>query len=213
MSRNSSKPIRVILIEDNRYIRSGWEMTLNSEKDFEIGGSFAACEEAFDSERIGGTGVVVMDIKLPGMSGIEGTAFLKRRYPNLSIVICTAYEDDENIFSALCAGAVGFLAKKTPPSDFITELRETAAGRSPMTPTVAQLIMALLESRKIRVGKTAPLFSPEEREILWRIGAGNSYNAIAAHLALPVAAVTQSIRQIYQKLHQHFNSSTEEELL
>jgi len=213
MSKHSLKPIRVVLIEDNRYIRSGWEMTLNSEKDFEIAGSFATCEEAFDCERISEADVVLMDINLSGMSGVEGTAYLGRNYPNLAIVICTVNEDDETVFCALCVGAVGFMAKKTPPIEFINELRETAAGRSAMTPKIAQLIIALTENRKTGFGKKALSFSPEEKEILWRIGTGNSYNAIAAKFSLPVTTITHRIRQIYQKLHQHFNFSIKEELL
>jgi len=133
--------IDAIIIEDNRFIREGWELALKKESGFEIIGSYESCESAFKSESIGEADIVLMDIGLPGMSGIEGVKYLKERYPKIIIVMCTVHDDDEKIFDAICAGAVGYMLKKTSSKDLINALRDAYNGGSPMTPSVARKVI------------------------------------------------------------------------
>lgn len=194
----------VLLIEDNKYVRQGWELALENEPDFVITGSYGSCEEAFKDEAIGDADLVLMDIGLPGMSGIEGVKYLKEKFPHQIIVMCTVHEDDEKIFDALCAGAVGYLLKKTSPQELIKALREAHEGGSPMTPTVARKVIASFQKKPIKsfTGEEVKL-SEREEQILTRMAQGKSYTAIAEEICLSVDGVYYHIRHIYEKLHVH----------
>ena len=196
--------IHVLIIEDNKYVRTGWEMALQKEDDFIITGSFGSCEEAFRHPEIAEANLVVMDISLPGMSGIEGVKYLKEKYPAQTIVMCTVHEDDEKIFEALCAGAVGYLLKKTSPPDLIKALREAYKGGSPMTPTVARKVIASFQQKPVKsfTGEEVKL-SEREEQILTRMAQGKSYAAIADEVCLSVDGVYYHIRHIYEKLQVH----------
>ncbi|GAB4376038.1 MAG: response regulator transcription factor [Calditrichia bacterium] len=196
--------IHVLLIEDNKYIRSGWELALQNEDDFVITGSFGSCEEAFTDSTIGDADLVLMDIGLPGMSGIEGVKYLKEKYPSQIIVMCTVHEDDEKIFEALCAGAAGYLLKKTSPADLIKALREAYQGGSPMTPTVARKVIASFQKKPLKsfTGEKVTL-SEREEQILALMAQGKSYNAIADEVCLSIDGVYYHIRHIYEKLQVH----------
>ncbi len=111
-SKDIKSIIRIVIIEDNKFTRSGWEAVIQANKNFSLVGSFSDCENAFASDIWMKTDLVLMDIGLPGISGIEGVKYLKEKYPNILIVMCTVYEDSEEIFQAICAGAVGYLTKR-----------------------------------------------------------------------------------------------------
>lgn len=123
--------IYIAIIEDNAAIRQGWEMVLNNAENMRVIGSFTNCEQAFASSAIAEADIVLMDIGLPGMSGIEERALSEEKYPQQIIVMCTVHEDNEKIFDALCAGAVGYLLKKAPPDKLVDALREAYQGGSP----------------------------------------------------------------------------------
>lgn len=197
-------PIKIILIEDNKFIRSGWELALMNEKDFQIIGSYGSCEEAFKDEAIGAVNLVLMDIGLPGMSGIEGVKYLKEKYPKMIMVMCTVHEDDDKIFDALCAGAVGYLLKKTKPEELIAALRDAFNGGSPMTPSVARKVIASFQKKPLKSfgGKEIELNEREE-QILSLMAKGKSYTEIANEIYLSIDGVTYHIRHIYEKLHVH----------
>lgn len=196
--------VQVVLIEDNKYIRNGWELALQKEDDFVVGGSFGSCEEAFKDPTIGDADLVLMDIGLPGMSGIEGVKYLKKRYPSQIIVMCTVHEDNQKIFDALCAGAVGYLLKRTSPPELIKALREAYRGGSPMTPTVARKVIASFQKKPLKslTGETVSL-SEREEAILTRMARGKSYATIADEICLSLDGVYYHIRHIYEKLQVH----------
>ena len=196
--------IYIALIEDNAAIRQGWEIVLNNAENMRVIGSFTNCEQAFASSAIAEADIVLMDIGLPGMSGIEGVRYLKERYPQQIVVMCTVHEDDEKIFDALCAGAVGYLLKKTPPDKLVDALREAYQGGSPMTPTVARKVIASFQKKPIRsaTGETVSM-SEREQQILERMAQGKSYAAIADEICLSVDGVYYHIRHIYEKLQVH----------
>ena len=202
MKQTKSK--RILLIEDNKFIRSGWELALQNENDFLIVGSYGSCEDAFKDEGIGVADIVLMDIGLPGMSGIEGVKFLKEKYPKQIIVMCTVHEDDDKIFEAICAGAVGYLLKKTKPDELISALREAFNGGSPMTPSVARKVIASFQKTPLKsfTGEKVEL-SEREHQILELMAVGKSYPEISKKIFLSLDGVYYHIRHIYEKLQVH----------
>ena len=172
--------IKIILIEDNKFIRSGWELALQKEEDFQIVGSYSSCEEAFKDEGIGAANMVLMDIGLPGISGIEGVKYLKEKYPKMIIVMCTVHEDDDKIFEAICAGAAGYLLKKTKPEELISALRDAFSGGSPMTPSVARKVIASFQKKPLNsFNKERVELTEREEQILNLMAKGKSYSEIA----------------------------------
>ena len=196
--------IKIILIEDNKFIRSGWELALLNENDFLVIGSYGSCEEAFKFEDFGKADIILMDIGLPGMSGIEGVKVLKEKFPQLIIVMCTVHEDDDKIFEAICAGAVGYLLKKTSPAELIKALREAYIGGSPMTPIVARKVIASFQKTPLKsfTGEKIEL-SEREQQILKEMSTGKSYAEIAKKIFLSVDGIYYHIRHIYEKLQVH----------
>src|SRR5215510_7857367 len=146
---SSPSEIKVAIIEDQRKFRDYLAALIDGSAGFRCAGSYRSMEEALD--RIGGgvlPDVVLVDIGLPGMDGIEGIGILKERHPKLILLMHTVYDGDERIFDALCAGANGYLLKKTAPARLLESLREAMAGGAPMTPEVAHQVIKLF--REIR---------------------------------------------------------------
>ncbi|GAB4376057.1 MAG: response regulator transcription factor [Calditrichia bacterium] len=191
MLPHTAKPIPVAIIEDNRYIRRGWEMTLKSNAAFMVTGVFSSCEEAFASGKTADAHMVLMDIHLPGMSGIDGMRYLKKHNPRQEIIVCTVHEDDEIIFDAICAGADGFMAKKTPPDEFIQILWKIRQGGSPITPYVARKIIAVIQKSSV---------NNDEWQILTQIARGDSYLKVAKEQGIEVSELSRRIRRIYRKV-------------
>lgn len=199
MTINRDNLIRIVIIEDNQFIRSGWEIIFGSSPGIEVVGSYQSCEDAFSNGSIGEADITLMDIKLPGMSGIEGLKYLKQHYPEMHTLMCTIHEDDTNIFNAICEGAVGFIAKKTQPDDLLCALRNVANGGSPMTPNVARIIRTLFQKSFMYMDNHNCKLSDKEQNVLNRIAFGESYTSVARVLSTSVYTVTQCIREIYKK--------------
>ena len=136
--------IKVAIIEDQRDIREGLAWIIRATEGFDCTGAFRSVEEAVEKIGFDLPHVVLTDIGLPGMSGVEGIRILKERHPKLLLLMLTVYEDDEMIFDALCAGACGYLLKKTSPTRLIESLREAMGGGAPMSPEVASRVIKLL---------------------------------------------------------------------
>src|SRR6266480_5433929 len=138
--------IKVAIVEDQRKFRDAVTMLIEGTEGFRCSGSYRSMEEALDKIARDLPDVVLMDIGLPGMSGIEGTRRLKERFPQMVLLVHSVYDDDERIFDALCAGASGYLLKKTPPARLLESLREAVNGGAPMTPEVASRVVRLFRS-------------------------------------------------------------------
>jgi DNA-binding NarL/FixJ family response regulator len=162
-------------------------------------------EEAL--EKINGDlpNVALVDIGLPGMNGIEGIRILKERHPNLVLLMLTVYEDDEYIFDALCAGAGGYLLKKTAPARLIESVREAIDGGAPMSPEIASKVIKLF--RDIRPPERADYnLTPHETRLLKMVVEGHNYKTAAAELGVSVTTVAFHMRNIYEKLQVHSKS-------
>lgn len=202
--KNDNSIIRLVIIEDNKFTRSGWEAVIQSHNRFSLIGSFADCESAFASNIWEKVDLVLMDIGLPGISGIEGVKYLKSKFPGILIVMCTVYEDSDEIFQAICSGAVGYLTKRTTPSNLIESLIEAYNGGSPMTPSVARKVISSFQNiRTEEKGKKDNCLSERELEILNLMAQGKSYNTIATEVYLSIDGVYYHIRHIYEKLQVH----------
>jgi len=159
-------------------------------------------EEAL--ERIGADmpDAALVDIGLPGMTGVEGITILKDRHPQILLLALTVYDDDERIFEALCAGASGYLLKKTQPSQLIDSLREVIAGGAPMSPEVARRVVKLF--REIRPHEKADYqLTPHEINILKLLMEGRSYRTVASELRVTPSTVSFHLQRIYEKLQVH----------
>ena len=150
MKADNNKVIQIAIIEDNRFIRNGWEMLFNSASEFNVIGSFSSCEDAFASNEISKADIVLMDLRLPGISGIDGVKHIKKNYTQVEVLICSAYEDDENVFEAIIAGAAGFIEKKAKPDELLNTILMTARGGSPITPNVARNIIELFRKQIVK---------------------------------------------------------------
>ena len=197
-------PTRIIIIEDNRFIRSGIEMVLNAEADFKVIGSYSNCEEAFFRNRISEAELVVMDIKLPGISGVEGVKYLKEHFPQILTIVYSAFEDDVNIFNAINAGATGFVSKKTTSKELVSILKTVLNGGSPLTPDLARHILVFYENHSIKEFKLNEI----EEKVLQSIASGKSYSTIARELTKTEINILRYIRSIYLKVQNNKNQLT-----
>ena len=197
--------IRVAIIEDRREIRDGLAMLIGGTEGFRCTGAFRSMEEALAKINSELPDVALCDIGLPGMSGIEGMRLLKEKYPQLLLLMLTVYDDDERIFDALCAGACGYLLKKTPPVRLLEGLKEAVAGGSPMSPEVARRVITLF--RDIRPPERADYeLTPHETRLLKLLVEGHNYKTAALECNVSVNTVSFHMRRIYEKLQVHSKS-------
>ncbi len=198
-------PIKVALIEDRREIREGLAMLIGGTPGYSCTGSYRSMEEALDRIKADLPHVALCDIGLPGMSGIEGMRILKERHPSLLLIMLTIYDDDERIFDALCAGACGYLLKKTQPARLIESLRKAVAGGAPMSPEVASRVIKLF--REIRPPEKADYaLTPHETRLLKLLVEGHNYKTAAFELGVSVNTVSFHLKKIYEKLQVHSKS-------
>jgi DNA-binding NarL/FixJ family response regulator len=192
--------IRVAIIEDHDDFREGLFHILQGSEGFRCVGRYASIEEGVP--RLPPADVVLLDIRLPGKSGIEGIAPIKQKYPAIQVIMLTVYEDDTNIFAAIRAGADGYLLKKTQPARLLQAIQEAASGGMPMTPLVARQAVTLLKSH-LRPEAQTVRFTPRESEILLLLTEGLNYAMIGERLFISLDTVRNHIRHIYEKLHVH----------
>jgi DNA-binding NarL/FixJ family response regulator len=180
-------------------------MVINGTEGFRCVGAYRTMEEALDRIKNEPPDVVLCDIGLPGMSGIEDISILKERYPSLLLLMLTVYDDDERIFDALCAGACGYLLKRTSPARLIESLKEAVEGGAPMSPEVARRVVALF--REIRPpGKADYQLTPHELRLLKLLVEGHNYKTAAAELGVSFHTIHFHMRNIYDKLQVHSKS-------
>ncbi len=197
--------IEVAIIEDQREFRECLAILIDGTEGYRCTGSFRSMEEALDKIGANLPDVALVDIGLPGMSGVEGIRILKERYPALLLVMNTVYEDDERIFDALCAGACGYLLKKTPPARLLESLREAVAGGAPMSPSVARRVIALFQD--IRPPDRADYhLTPHEVRLLRLMVEGHNYKTAAAELSVTTNTISFHLQRIYEKLQVHSKS-------
>ncbi len=201
------KVINVAIVEDNKTIREGLSALINGTEGFKCVGSYSNCESFLKDLESTNIDVVLMDIGLPGMNGIEGVKRAKQINPDVSILMLTIYEESEIVYDALCAGAYGYLVKKTPPLRLIDAIMEVYEGGSPMSSRIARQVISSFQNSKngSHVDSQYNL-SNREREVLNHLADGSNYQEIANELFISVDTVRHHIRNIYKKLQVHSQS-------
>lgn len=197
--------IKISIVEDNEYMREGWEAILDTQDDFCVLDTYESCEDAFASETFSRNDIILMDIELPGMTGIEGVKYVRKHHPDIQVIMATIFDDDKHIFNALKAGAIGYLLKKVGPDDLCKAIRDVCDGGSPMTPEIARKVIQSLHVKKPR--EKSLQLTNRELQILKELATGKSYKAISNHIFLSEDGVRYHIRNIYRKLE--VNSRTE----
>jgi len=201
----SAEPIKVTIIEDERDIRDGLGMLISYTDGFACVGKYGSMEEALAGIRHRTPDVILSDIGLPGMNGIEGIRLIKEQFPDMTILMLSVYQDDDRIFHALCAGAVGYLLKKTPPTKILDSLREAVAGGAPMSPEVARKVITIFKDFRPPEEVDYDL-TPHEVRILKLLVEGHSYKTAAARLNVTPSTISFHLKNIYEKLQVHSKS-------
>lgn len=196
--------IPVVIVEDNNDIRQALEQIIEMSDSCELAGSCVNGEEALIRIPIIQPKVVLMDISLGGITGIEVVKELKVQHPEILFMMCTIYEDDEQLFEALSAGASGYILKKTPPGKLLEAIEELVDGGAPMSSQIARKVVAAFQNKKSEKNpnETAlDVLSKREKEILEMIAKGLLYKEISDSLFISIETVRKHVRHIYDKLH------------
>jgi DNA-binding NarL/FixJ family response regulator len=197
--------IRVAVYEDNDDLREALGELVSSTPGLELASSRSSCERVAEEASNHRPDVVVMDIGLPGCSGVEGVRRLKTAHPEIEVLMLTVYEDEQRIFEAICAGASGYLLKMATADAIVRAIREVNDGGAPMTPRVARHVLGMFQ-RGSSFAAANCLISSREREVLSALVDGCSYKMIADRLGVSVDTVRSHIKHIYEKLHVHSKS-------
>jgi DNA-binding NarL/FixJ family response regulator len=193
------KTIRVGVIEDRSDIREALELLLDETDGLACVGAWGSMEAALPRIAPPLPDVVLVDIGLPGMSGVEGIRLLRERHPSLILLVLSIYEEDQRIFDALCAGATGYLVKNTSPESLIASLHEAVAGGSPMSPQIARKVIELFR----QLAPTSPPdynLTPHETRLLRLMAEGLHYKTAGERLGVTASTVSFHLQQIYRKL-------------
>jgi len=205
MANGMDNVIRVGIVEDQRRTREGLRALIEGSSGFLCVGAWGSMEEALAARVEHSPDVILTDIGLPGLSGIEGIPELRRRHPQATIVVLTVYEDNERVFQALCAGANGYLLKNTPPARLLESLRDAVDGGAPMSPEIARQVVELF--RRFRPPERAQYnLTPHELRLLKLLVEGHSYKTAAVELQVSINTVAFHIQSIYSKLQVHSKS-------
>lgn len=184
----------VVIVEDNIPLSKGYQKIINKTDEFKVVGVYDTCEEALENLKHDNPKIVLMDIELPKMNGVEGTKKIKQFNKDIDIIIVTVYENSETVFDALCAGASGYITKNTSQNQLINALKEVIEGGAPMSINIAKMVVQSFRK------STNSILSERETEVLTLLASGKSYNSVAETLFISVNTIRFHIKNIYEKL-------------
>lgn len=197
--------IKTAVVEDMKDIREGLTTLINFTEGFRCTGSYRSMEEALTRLEADVPDVLLSDIGLPGMSGIEGIRIIKERFPQMQIIMLTVYDDDDRIFDALCAGASGYLLKRTPPAKLLENIREAMSGGAPVSPEVASRVIRFFREFHTSEREDYEL-TPHETRLLKLLTEGYNYQTAAEKLGVSYNTIKFHVRNIFDKLQVHSKS-------
>lgn len=197
--------IRVLVFDDNRGRLESLELLINQSEDMLCAGTFENCMQIQHQVKALNPQVILMDIDMPGVNGIEGLKIIRREFPDVMIIMQTVFEDEEKIFEAVRSGAHGYFLKKTPPAKLMEGIRDVMEGGAPMTPSVAKKVLEVFQNQSAPRSTQSPRFdlTPRELEILSHLVKGASYKMIASECGISWHTVNSHFKKIYEKLHVH----------
>jgi DNA-binding NarL/FixJ family response regulator len=185
---------RIEIVEDNDVVRDGLQLLINSMSDHTVVSAYDSCEKAIKNIDRDQPEVILMDLDLPGMNGIEGIQRIKKTHPDINVIVLTVHEDSEMVFEALCAGASGYITKNANHSRLLDAIEEVQAGGAPMSGKIARMVVGSFQKNH-----NSPLTS-RETEVLEQLAKGKSYSIIADELFIHKETVKSHIKNIYFKL-------------
>jgi DNA-binding NarL/FixJ family response regulator len=196
--------LRIVIFDDNKNIRESIFLLLKLESEFEVVGSFSNVVNCIDEIKECRPDVVLMDIEMPGISGIEAVRIIKKEFPDIQILMQTVFEDDDKVFDSICAGASGYILKNFLNKNLVDAIKELQHGGSPMSPSIARKVLTKMQqvSEHINPG-AAPDYhlTSIEKEVLACIVNGLSHKMIADQLFISYETVRSHVNKIYEKLH------------
>ncbi|HEX7845547.1 MAG TPA: response regulator transcription factor [Chitinophagaceae bacterium] len=198
--------IKVAIFEDNRSLREGLAAMIGGTAEFECVGAFPNCNNLLKNITQAKPDVVLMDIEMPGINGIEAVAIIKEEFPEMKILMETIFDDDEKIFNSICAGAEGYILKHTPPAEIMEAIKEIHEGGSPMTPSIANRVLKMVKTKPEIGHKESFDLTDREKEILTCLVKGMSYKMVADACFISIETVNVHVKNIYRKLQVHSKS-------
>jgi len=205
MELTTTQVIKAAVIEDIREIREGLSTLINFTEGFRCTGSYRSVEEALSRLKEDIPDVLLSDIGLPGMSGIEGIRLIKEQFPQIVILMLTVYDDDDRIFDALCAGASGYLLKRTPPAKLLENMKEAMSGGAPVSPEVASRVIKFFREFHTP-DRTDYELTPHETRLLKLLTEGYNYTTAAEKLGVSYNTIKFHVKHIFEKLQVHTKS-------
>jgi DNA-binding NarL/FixJ family response regulator len=200
--------IRVVIFEDNHHLRDSLQLLINTSEEFVCINSYPDTSDILIKLKNDNPDIVIMDIEMPGLNGIDSTRILKQKFPEIAVIIFTVFEDAEKVFKALQAGGSGYLLKSTTSAQILQALMDVYKGGSVFSPLVAKKIVNFFQLKPIADDiRTDFNLTAKERELLQHMANGKSYKMIAEAMMITIETVKTHVKNIYRKLH--VNSSTE----
>lgn len=196
--------LRIAIFDDNKNIRESITLLLQTQPEFEVVGSFSHVLDCVDDVKDCKPDIVLMDIEMPGRSGIEAVQAIKNELPHVQVLMQTVFEDDDRVFDSICAGASGYILKNHLNTKLIDSVMELQFGGSPMSPSVARKVLNKMQSVSSAIKPEIPpdyQLTPREKEVLSCLVNGLSYKMIAADLNISYETVRSHVKKIYEKLH------------
>jgi DNA-binding NarL/FixJ family response regulator len=200
------KNIRVVIFEDNANLRQGLFALIEGTEGLQCTGAFGNCDKLIKNITDTKPDVVLMDIEMPGMNGIEAVKTLKPLFPGVKVLMETIFEDDEKVFHSICNGAEGYILKSTPPSQILDAIREVYEGGAPMTPSIASKVLAMFKAGTSFSKNESFNLTDRETEVLKFLVDGMSYKRITEKCFISIDTVSSHVKNIYKKLQVHSKS-------
>jgi DNA-binding NarL/FixJ family response regulator len=196
-------PIRVSVFDDHKKVREALAVILKGNDEFEFAGAFEDCNTLLQDVEVANPDVILMDIDMPGISGIDAVKIIHQKYPGIKILMQTVFADDEKIFYSICFGASGYLLKSTAPAKILEAIKEVSEGGAPMTPQIATKVLQLFQQNihTSKVAKEDYQLSKREKEVLELLVNGKNLRMVASELFISYDTVRSHIKNIYDKLH------------
>ena len=197
--------IRVTIFDDNKRLLDSLCVLIGGSPGFQMANTYTDCSDLESKVEKSQPDVILMDIEMPGINGIEAVKIVKQQFPKINVMMQTAFENDENVFAAICAGASGYILKNTPPAKILECIVEVYQGGSPMSPSVARKVLGFLQQPKMAEKseevKEDYNLSVREKEVLSCLVSGMSYKMIAEQCTISYETVRSHMKNIYEKLH------------
>jgi DNA-binding NarL/FixJ family response regulator len=185
---------RVVIVEDNVPLKDAFVSVLDATDEFRVAGHYTSCEEAIENLQVDKPSVVLMDLELPGMNGVEGTKIIRKKYPKALVMIVTVFENSDMVFNALCAGATGYITKNTSATHLVDSIKELINGGAPMSIHIAKMVVQSFQK------SNDSILSERETEVISLLAQGKSYKSIGESLFISRNTIKFHIKNIYDKL-------------